>query len=73
MLVYDVVQIVSPQASTITSYRLGTWLIEFHEDADKAFSRAERMQACCRVDGIKYAVEAHDEESNERRNYHYQR
>ncbi len=67
MIVHDIVQIVMPGAST--SIEPGRWLVGFRDDKGQARTTASRFQECCHVDGIKFDVESHDEESPDRACY----
>jgi hypothetical protein len=66
MIVYDVVQIVTPEGTRHSSYPAGRWWCEVWFDPAYAAARAELFNERCAAGGISYAVEAHDEESPDR-------
>lgn len=60
MVIFDVVQVVSPGA--LTSTPAGRWHVFAFDREAEAERNASACQACATVPGIAYRVEAHDEE-----------
>lgn len=60
MRVFDIVMHV--ESGTVTSRPAGRWAAGYGRSDREAHSLAERYNQCAGVDGIRYAIEEHDEE-----------
>jgi hypothetical protein len=66
MIVYDIIQTVTPDAARNTSDPAGRWWMTSRDDQASAQRIADRYNQCCHVEGVRYTVEEIDESSPDR-------